>query len=85
MGNEESEEALGIPPSNLNNKREISYEQIEKLMYFNTKRFWHCFYDPETEMLYNEYCRKIMDDATEYLIGIGLLSKDKKQIKYFEE
>jgi hypothetical protein len=74
-----------IPNPHFERKKEITYPERDELMYFNTNRFWHCYYNKETGVLYNEYCIRVMDDATDYLISIGLLSENKEQLKYFEE
>jgi len=73
-----------IPNPHFERKVEITQEERDSLMYFNTERFWHCWYNVNTGVLYNEYCIRIMDDATEYLIQKGLLSKDREQIKIIE-
>jgi len=64
--------------------QQITYEERDKLMHFNTSAYWHCFYDTTTNRLYNEYCRLIKEDGKSYLVGIGLLSEDNKQIESFE-
>lgn len=81
---DDEEKEAGIPNPLLDKQAEISYEKRESLMVFNTIRFWWCYYDPETGTLYNEYCRRLMDDATEYLQDIGLLSHDRQRLKLVE-
>lgn len=67
-----------------NGVQEITFEQLDRLMYFNTRRFWHCYYDVETDKLYNQYCVLVMDNAYNYLLGIGAIDKDKNRLFVFE-
>lgn len=73
-----------IPNPHLEQEREITQEERNKLMHFNTKRFWHCFYDKDSRILYNEYGRRVMDDAYDYLLGIGMIDSESNQIEWFE-
>ena len=75
-------EAL-LSNKNFNKRRDITQEQRDKLMHFNTPRYWHCFYDPNSGKLYDEYCYLIMEDATPYLIECGLIDKNRNKIGYF--
>ena len=61
-------------------EQEISFDERDSLMYFNTRRFWHCYYDVVTDRLYNQYCVKVMESAYEYLLGIGAIDENKNQI-----
>lgn len=69
----------------INRPQDISWDERDNLYHCNTVLYWHCFYDPRTKILYNQYFRKIMDDAFDYLLQIGLIDKDNNQIKGFQE
>lgn len=74
-----------IPNPKFDNPSEITFEERDKLMHFNTKRWWHCYYDKNTDKLYNEYCRLVKENAYDYLLSIGCIDKDRNLIKYFED
>lgn len=76
---------MNIPNPLLNKVQSISFEERDKLIHFNTKRYWHCFYNKDTNKLYNEYCRLLMDNAYDYLLKIGLIDENKNTLEYFEE
>jgi hypothetical protein len=57
----------------------------DKMLHFNTRRFGHCFFDPLTKKLYNEYDRLLMNDAVEYLLSTKLMNEKLEQLDYFEE
>jgi len=82
---EESETTKRVKSLQIEGEAEISYTKRDTLMHFNTKSYWHCFYDRETKILYNEYCQKILDNGYDYLVRIGMMDTNGNIIKYFQE
>lgn len=78
-------EENGLPAPLLEQKQVITQEERDQLIHFNTKAYWHCFYDPKTDKLYNEYCRLIMENGFSYLLGLNLIDENRNQITYFEK
>jgi len=74
-----------LPNPHFEQKAEITQDERDKMLHFNTHKYWHCYFDVNTHILYNEYFRRVMDDGFCYLLNIGLIDSDCKQIKYFEE
>lgn len=74
----------GLPNPLLESEDAITYEKLHDLMAFNTVRYWHCWFDPKTNRLYNQYCKLLLEDAFGYLLGIGLINDKKEQMDYFE-
>lgn len=63
----------------------ITQDKRDSLMYFNTVRYWHCWYDIENNKLYDEYgyCRN--HNAKEYLRSIGVIDEENNKLFNFEE
>lgn len=85
MVQEESEITKFVQGLEIEGEQSITYEERNKLLHFNTDKYWHCYYNPKTKVLYNQYCQIIMNDAYSYLLGIGMIDEKGNQIKYFEE
>jgi hypothetical protein len=70
----------------LKGKKAISYEERDKLLHFNTKDYWHTFFCPKTNTLYNEFCIKLpVKNPRKYLQERNLLSKEgDRVINWFE-
>ena len=79
------EDFNGLPNPHLEKKAEITQDERDKLMHFNTKRYWHCYYNKDTKALYNEYGRKIKDNAYQYLLGAGMINENSEVLRYFED
>lgn len=66
-------------------KESITEAERDKLMWFNTKRFWHCYYNPKTKVLYSQFGCVVMDDAYDYLVGLGLMNENSEMINWCEK
>ena len=69
---------------NVDCEKEITFEQRDELLHFNTIAYWHCYYDIRTNKLYDQFCGLITNRANEYLMRIGLLSNSGEVIETFE-
>lgn len=76
------EDWINIAPKK---EMDISWEELKKLMVFNTPRFWWCYFDVKTKILYNQYANIVLEDATEYLLSNGLIDENFNQLKSFQE
>ncbi|MEY5049426.1 MAG: hypothetical protein RLZZ175_2785 [Bacteroidota bacterium] len=56
-------------------------QQNKEITYFNTVRFWWVFWHKETDKLYNQYGKFIMNNATQYLQNGGFIDADLKVLK----
>lgn len=74
-----------LPEPLFENKAEITQDERDKMLHFNTKKYWHCYYDIKTRRLYNEYFRRLLDDGFNYLFELGMIDEKSNQIKYFEK
>jgi len=74
----------GLPNPHFEMKAEITQKERDNLIHFNTKKFWHCWFDPKTNSLYNEYCIKVLENASDYLISIGMINDKLELIRDFE-
>ena len=74
-----------LPAPHFEKEKEITQEERDELMAFNTQRYWWCWYNPDTKVLYNEYCRRILDDAFEYLLGIQMIDENSNRLRGFED
>ena len=64
---------------------EITQEQRDKMMYFNTIKYWHAYFDVKTYRLYNQYFKRVSDDGRDYLIKKGLMDENFNQLKIVED
>lgn len=62
-------------------KADITQEERDQLMRFNTDAYWWCYYDKATDKLYNQFCCLILENGYDYLLGLGHIDKDKNFLK----
>ena len=62
---------------------EITQEQRDNMLYFNTRKYWHVYFDVITFRLYNQYFKRVLDDGREYLISNKLMDVNFNQLKIF--
>jgi hypothetical protein len=63
-------------------KEELKQEDRSKCLQFNIKEYWHCWYDPKTNKMYNQFGKKTMNNAYDYLLLNGFINKEKEFLKY---
>jgi len=73
-----------LPDAKMDTPSRISYKKRDTLLHFNTQAYWHCYYDPETKILYNEYCKIIMNNGFYYLLEAEMIDKQSNELRYFE-
>jgi len=66
-------------------EKEITQEERDKLIHFNTVAYWHCYYDKTTNKLYDQFCGLITTNAKRYLLNIGAIDEDNNVLFHFEE
>lgn len=71
-----------IPP--FHKTPDITQEERDELIHFNTYAYGHCFFDKETRKLYDEYGYLIKEDATDYLVKRGLINSDLRFLKHYD-
>ena len=73
-----------VPIPNWKAKEKITQSERDKLMYFNTVRFWHCWFDVKTKKLYDQYGNLTLENADIYLLSINAIDSDMNKIQQFE-